>query len=144
MKVSFKLSIIILMSQAGETFFTVVGCMDGRVQGPMAELGRAKFGAKYPDTITGAGIVGKIANGPSLEFIEDLKFKLLVSVNKHNSKGIFVDGHQECAGNPVEDRQHIEDIKKSVEVIKDLIDNKVPVTGVFVKRVPTGWAGEEI
>lgn len=132
------------MSQVGETFFTVVGCMDGRVQHVMGVLGQEKFDCDYPDTITEAGIVGIIANNPTQEFLDDLKFKLLVSVDKHHSKGILVDGHQECAGNPVDDSKHIEDIKKSVEVIKGLIENKVSVTGVFVKRSSEGWEAEEL
>jgi hypothetical protein len=76
--------------------------------------------------------------------LDDLKFKLLVSVDMHHSKGILVDGHQGCAGHQVDDKTHIEDIKKSVDVIKGLIDGKVDVVGVFVKRAGEGWAAEEI
>lgn len=132
------------MSYVGETFFTVVGCMDGRVQDVMALFGQEKFDAIYPDTITEAGIVGLISNNPSQEFLDGLKFKLMVSIEKHRSKGILVDGHAECAGNPVSDEQHIEDIKKSVEAIKSLIENRIPVVGVFVKRIEQGWGAEEV
>lgn len=132
------------MSRAGETFFTVVGCMDGRVQDVMAKFGQDKFQALFPDTITEAGIVGLIANNPSQEFLDSLKFKLTVSIDKHHSKGILVDGHQECAGNPVDDARHKEDIKKSVEVVRQLIEDKVPVIGVFVVRGDSGWKAEEL
>lgn len=132
------------MSMPGETFFTSVGCMDGRVQDVMAKFGQTKFGAIYPDTITEAGIVGLIASNPSQEFLDGLKFKLLVSIDKHHSKGILVDGHQECAGNPVDDAKHIQDIKVSVEKIKVLINDRVAVTGVFVKRTNSGWKAEEV
>jgi len=132
------------MSSASDTFFTVVGCMDGRVQDPVALLGQEKFNAIYPDTITEAGIVGLIAKGPDEKFVENLKFKLLVSIDKHHSKGIVVDGHAECAGNPVEDEQHKQDIKKSVEFISDLIESKVPVVGVFVEFQNDKWTAQEI
>lgn len=132
------------MSQTGEMFFTVVGCMDGRVQEVVSNFGREKFGAEYPDTITEAGIVGLIANNPSPESVENLKLKLLVSLEKHHSKGIIVDGHQECAGNPVDDEKHKEDIRKSVEFVRNLTEDKVPVTGVFVVRKGKGWRPEEI
>jgi hypothetical protein len=132
------------MSAASETFFTVVGCMDGRIQEPVAAFGREKFGAKFADTITEAGIVGLIANNPEPKFIENLKFKLLVSVEKHHSKGIVVDSHQECSGNPVEDEQHKQDIKASVDFVRNLIENKVPVLGVFVQRESDGWKAEEV
>ena len=131
------------MSQVGETFFTVVGCMDGRVQDPVAILGQEKFDSIYPDTITEAGIVGIIAKGPDEKFVENLKFKLLVSIEKHHSIGVIVDGHAECAGNPVDESQHKEDIKKSVEFISKLIEDKVPVVGVFVSRKEDGWIAEE-
>ena len=123
------------MSKAGETFFTSVGCMDGRVQEPIAEFGRQKFGAQYPDTITEAGIVGLLAQeSPDQNLVNSIKNKLDISLQKHHSRGIVVHGHQECAGNPVEDVQHISDIRKSVEKIKILINSSVPVLGVFVVR----------
>jgi len=132
------------MSHKNDTFFTVIGCMDGRVQSIMAEFGRNKFGAKYPDTITEAGIVGLIANNPRPAFVENLKFKLSVSIEKHHSKGILIDGHQECAGNPVEDVKHKLDINTSVDFIKKLIDNAVPVVGVFVANENGEWKASEI
>jgi carbonic anhydrase len=132
------------MSQTGESFFTVVGCMDGRVQWACAKYGKEKYDAQFPDTITEAGIVGLIAAVPDDKFVENLKFKLLVSIDKHHSKGVVVDGHQECAGNPVDDDKHREDIRKSVEFMSNLIENKVPVVGVFVVRDGDEWKAEEI
>lgn len=132
------------MSRASESFFTVVGCMDGRVQVPVADFGQEKFGAEYPDTITEAGIVGIIANNPDPKFVENLKSKLLVSIEKHHSKGILVGGHQECAGHPVSDDEHKEDIRKSVEFIRNLIESRVPVTGVFVLRDGENWKAEKL
>ncbi len=137
------------MSKPYETFFTTLGCMDGRVQEPVAEFGRRKFGAEFPDTITEAGLVGKLAEesvDPNL--LEPLRFKIVdISLEKHHSKGIIVHGHQECLGNPVEDVRHKDDIRKSVEKIKSLINSSVPVVGVFVKRFindPRVWEIEEL
>ncbi|MCL6096553.1 MAG: hypothetical protein M1444_02600 [Patescibacteria group bacterium] len=135
------------MSDLGETFFTSVGCMDGRVQETIAVYGRAKFGVLYADTITEAGLVGLLSNNPSEEFLESIKKKVLISVEKHHSKGILVHGHQECAGNQVDDGTHKDDVRKSVEVIKQLINNQAPVVGVFVKRSisdPKIWEAEEV
>jgi len=135
------------MSEAGETFFTAVGCMDGRVQEPIAVYGKEKFSVLFADTITEAGLVGLLANNPSQELLDSIKKKVLISAEKHHSKGVLVHGHQECAGNPVDDSTHIEDVKKSVGLIKQLIDNKVPVVGVFVKRSvadPKIWEVQEL
>ena len=121
----------------GQAFFTSVGCMDGRVQDVVAEFGRQKFGAEFPDTITEAGLVGKLSQEPlDQSLLDSLKFKILdVSIGKHHSKGIIVHGHQECAASDaVDDERHKEDIRKSVQKIKSLINSSVPVVGVFVKR----------
>ena len=68
-------------------------------------------------------------------------------MEKHHSKGIIVHGHAECAGNPIDDEKHKDDIRRSVEVIKSLIGSSIPVVGVFVQRSsedPTKWTIEEI
>jgi len=136
------------MSQQNETFFTTIGCMDGRVQEVAAEFGRKKFSAIYPDTITEAGLVGKLTEGsPDQGLIDSIKNKLDISLEKHHSKGIVVHGHQECAGNPVEDEKHRDDIRKSVQIIKSLTNSLVPVLGVFVKRASqdsSKWEAEEV
>jgi hypothetical protein len=133
------------MSQANETFFTTVGCMDGRVQEPVARFGREKFGAQYPDTITEAGLVGRLSKDvvdPVLK--EKIRKKIVdVSMGKHHSRGIIVHGHQECAGNPVEDAKHLDDIRRSTDFVKQLVGD-IPVIGVWVKRGENGWVTEEI
>lgn len=139
------------MSQAGETFFTSVGCMDGRVQDAVAGFGRKKFNVLFADTITEAGLVGFLSQeNIDQNLLESIKQKIQISLEKHHSKGIVVHGHQECAGNPVDDEKHKEDIRRSVEVIKSFV-NSVPVYGIFIKSpsassgfAKTGWAVEEI
>lgn len=119
----------------GETFFVAVGCMDGRVQSVIAKIGQELFEAIYPDTITEAGLVGQLAKADLPEsLLSSLKFKIVdVSLHKHGAKGVIVHGHSECAGNPVSDKKHIEDIKASVGVIKKIADD-AQVVGVFVSR----------
>lgn len=135
------------MSQQGETFFTVLGCMDGRCQKVVADYGKQKFGALFPDTITEAGLVGLLAHNPSPQLLEALKKKIMISLEKHGSKGIVVDGHAECAGNPVDDEKHKDDIRASVAAVKSIISSSVPVVGVFVSRSAadkTVWQIEEV
>lgn len=135
------------MSDLSETFFTRVGCMDGRVQVPLRIYGQEKFDAEFPDTITDPGSVGLLANNPSEELLSRLKSELSISISKHNSKEILVSGHQECAANPVDDQTHRNEVKKSVKIIKNLIDSKIPVVGVFVKRSlanPRIWEVEKL
>lgn len=129
------------MSDASETFFTSVGCMDGRVQDTVAEFGRTKFGAQFADTITEAGLVGKlVAEGVDPSLKESLRFKIVdVSAGKHHSRGILVHGHQDCAGNPVLDEKHKEDVLKTAEIIRSFVPPKTPVIPVFVVRQNGVW-----
>lgn len=131
------------MSDLSETFFTSIGCMDGRVQKVIAEYGNSRFEAKYPDTITEAGLVGLLANDPSKDLIEAIKMKVLISVLKHQSRGIIVHGHQECAGNPVDDQTHKENILKAAEIIKQMVGD-LEVKPVFVIRKNDNWTVEEL
>lgn len=123
--------------QENETFFTIIGCMDGRVQIPRIKFGQKQFDALYPDTITEAGIVGILANNPSEAFLAGLKKKIDISLQLHHSKGIMVGGHAECAGNPVPDDVQKDNIRAAVGVVKKLIKNTVPVVGNFAKRSTT-------
>lgn len=127
-----------------ESFFTVIGCMDGRCVDPIEAFGRKKYHARYPDYITEAGIVGILASKPSQEFLESLKNKILISIKKHHSRGIIVDGHAECAGDPVPDDQHKEHIRKAVKIINEMTKSSVPTIGVFIKRSHDGWSVEEV
>ena len=131
------------MSDLNETFFTSVGCMDGRVQTPVAEYGKGKFGVLFADTITEAGLVGLLANNPSPEFLESIKKKILISIEKHHSKGVLVHGHQECAGNPVEDNIHKENVLKAAAVLGSMVSG-VEIVPLFVVKKNGHWVAEEI
>lgn len=124
------------MSDSGETFFTSVGCMDGRALRPVQKYGKHKFGVWYVDTITEAGLVGKLSSeNIDQDLINSIKFKIVdVSIGKHHSKGIIVHGHQDCAGNPVPDEKHKEDILKTAEIIKSFVPENIPVIPIFVVK----------
>lgn len=132
------------MSDLGETFFTRVGCMDGRVQDPVAEFARKRWGVKYVDAITEAGIVKHFVKQhevhPHTPHIrETVKIKVIdVSILKHHSKGIIVHGHQECAGNPVQDEKQKKDILEAASVIREL-EHDLDVVPVFVHKNHGDW-----
>lgn len=131
------------MSDLSETFFTSVGCMDGRVQTPVAEYGKKKFAVLFADTVTEAGLVGLLANNPSPELLESIKKKILISIEKHHSKGILVHGHEECAGNPVEDNIHKENVLKATAVLGSMVSG-VEIVPLFVVKKNGLWVAEEI
>lgn len=131
------------MSHESETFFTAVICMDGRMQSPTTAFGQEKFNVQFADAITDAGIVGLLAKeNIDPVFLEGIRFKVVdVSLGKHHSKGIVVGGHQECAGDPVDDQLQKEHIRKAAEVIQAMLpqDKQVPVIPVFVTRNQDSW-----
>lgn len=132
------------MSDLGDTFATAVGCMDGRVQDPVAQFARKRWGVKYVDAITEAGLVKHFAKQheehPHTPHIrETIRIKVVdVSVLKHHSKGIVVHGHQECAGNPVPDEKQKNDILEAANVIREL-EHGVEVIPVFVHKNHGDW-----
>jgi carbonic anhydrase len=134
------------MSHVGETFFTSIGCMDGRVHQAILDYGQNKFGVKYADTITEAGLVGQvIKKDADPKLLESIKNKILISLSKHLSKGIVVHGHSECAGNPVEDNQHREETKEATKLVRNMVGAmSIEVIPVFVVRDGEGWKVEEI
>lgn len=119
--------------------------MDGRCQEAVWVFGKNKFSAQYPDTITEAGLVGVLSRNPSKEFLTGLKAKIEISTKKHHSKGIIVYGHQDCAGNPVDDEVHKSNVQTSVKLVQSFVDPSIAVVGLFVKRGSTGkWTVEEL
>ena len=132
------------MSQIGETFFTSVGCMDGRSECAVAKWGREKFGVEYADAITEAGLVGQLSKDHLDKYlIDSLTNKIKISIEKHHSKNIVVSGHEDCAGNPVDEKQHKKDILKSAELIQMMFP-KISITSVYVKRARNSWMVEEL
>jgi len=131
-------NIVTTMSQQTDSFFTSIGCMDGRVQAAVSDCGKEKFGAKFPDTITEAGMDGLLAHTDERNFYESVTKKIAISVDKHHSQGIIIHGHEDCAGNPVDEMQHKMDIRRCVEIVKKIVEGKgIDVVGVYVKVSPT-------
>ena len=122
------------------TFATIFNCMDGRTQMPVHEWTKEKFDVDYADTINLPGIDKRIHEGNHEDLLRQMAE---ISAKKHNSKIAIVVGHQHCAGNPVSDEEHLQDIKKSIEVIKSwgLFEQ---VLGVFVKEENGEWVVEEL
>ncbi len=131
------------MSDLNETFFISVGCMDGRIQNPIAEYGKNSFSAEYPDTITEAELVGLLSKNPSQELLQSIKKKVLISIEKHHSKGIIAHGHQECARNPVDDQAHRRDVVRASELVKQMVPS-LEVKPVFVVKENGNWEVEEL
>jgi len=92
-------------------FATAINCIDGRAQSPVAEWLKKNVRADYVDTIT--------EPGPDKALLQDadpIRKKAMISISAHKSGVIAVAGHHDCAGNPVSKEEHIEQVKKCVEI----------------------------
>lgn len=109
-------------------FATSVSCMDGRIQIPLNAWIKENYSVDYVDTITEPGDDKTITDN---SILESIKTKISISINAHKSKLIVLSGHYDCAANPVSNEEHVEMIKKGVEIISSL-NLGVKVIGVWV------------
>lgn len=104
------------MSSHG-TFATAINCMDGRTQLPVNEWVKKQFGVDFVDTITEPG-PDKILAAGSGKLFESIKNRVRISVEKHGSKNIVIVAHHDCAGNPVDEREHRRHLRKAAEHVE--------------------------
>jgi len=116
-----------------ETFATAINCMDGRTQEPIISWAKKAFEVDYVDAITEPGPDKILAEGPDI-LVESIKNRVMISVNKHGSQNVIIVSHHGCAGNPVSKEEHLDQLKKSVDVISSW-KLGVKIIGV--------WIGEE-
>ena len=122
---------------ANGNFGTSISCMDGRIQIPINNWIKKIHSVDYVDTITEPGVEKKISE--SID-IDKIKSKAEISIFKHNSGLVVVSGHHDCAGNPVSKEEHIEQIKKSIDIIKSW-NYPIEVLGVWINDQ---WEVEQI
>ena len=100
------------------TFSTVINCMDGRIQGPVLDYMRERFGHPYVDNITIAGPVRILTEGKPEAVVAAVLERLGLSVNLPGSRTIAVVAHHDCAGNPVSRDTQLSQIQPSVDWVR--------------------------
>ena len=95
-------------------FATSVSCIDGRIQIPLTKWIKENYSVDYVDTITEPGVDKTITEN---SVFESIKTKVSISINAHKSELVVLSGHYDCAANQVSNEDHIELIKKGIEVI---------------------------
>lgn len=98
-------------------FATCLNCIDGRVQIPVINWIINNYDVDYVDMITEAGMDGYLSNEGSDP--SDILRRLAISISNHDTNTIFIVGHFDCAANQVKEEIHRNQIKKSVERIKN-------------------------
>lgn len=94
---------------------TCLNCMDGRVQLPVLHWICEQYNIDFVDVITEAGMDGVIASQVN---IDEILRSINISVGTNRSERIFLVGHHDCRGNPVDEEKHREHINKAIARLK--------------------------
>lgn len=111
-------------------FGTALNCMDGRVQIPVIEFLKNKYGLEFIDMITAPGI-NKILLEVDSKIVEHIKRCIEISIRNHKSELIAIVGHYDCAGNPSSKETQLQQITTGINIIKSLEFN-VKIIGLWV------------
>ena len=98
-------------------FGTAINCMDGRVQEPVINFMKVRYGLDFVDMITEPGPIKALAENETTA-VTSIAKRVAVSVEKHKSTVIAVVGHHDCAGNPVPADEQAEQIKKALALLR--------------------------
>jgi len=114
-------------------FAAAINCIDGRVQVPVLDWIKKTKAVDYVDMITEPG-PDKILSEKKNDFpLRSIRNRVEVSIGKHETKSVFLVGHHACAGNPVDETKHREQILNGVKTITSW-DLGVDVVGLWVDR----------
>jgi hypothetical protein len=102
----------VITQSGGARFGTVINCIDGRVQEPVARWLRERYYLDYADAITEPGADGVLALGRTEE-VERLREKVRLTIKRHSSSVIAVVGHHDCLANPGPREMHLEQIRQA-------------------------------
>ncbi len=109
---------------------TCLNCMDGRVQLPVITWIKNNYPVDFVDVITEAGMDGVLAKQ---EDISEILRSIKVSVNINKSTSLFIVGHYDCRGNPVEEEGHRDEIVDAVKRLRPLWPDQ-KVFGLWVNK----------
>ena len=112
-------------------FCSVINCMDGRVQLPVIKYLQKRFNADYVDSITEPGPNLILSENKNTISIQAILERLEISVKKHNSIGVAIVGHHDCAGNPAPQNDQIVHLQRAVKLIHQQYE-KIEIIGLWV------------
>ncbi len=120
------------------SFACAVNCMDGRTQEPVIKYLKQRLHVDYVDAVTEPGPVKLLADLDAV-WTENIRACCDISVKKHRAKAIALVGHYDCAGNPQPKEVQLEQIKKSISVVREWYPD-VDIYGLWVDH---DWEVEE-
>lgn len=122
------------------SFCTAVNCIDGRVQLPVIEFLKKRFGVDYIDNVTEAATVHILAGETNRRQVQSIIDRIDISIKSHKSKGIAVVAHHDCAGNAIDKQKQLEQLDVSVKFIR----SQYPAIETIGLWVDEKWAVNEM
>ena len=113
------------------SFYTAINCMDGRVQLPVINYLQNRFKADYIDMVTEAGPVLYLAEKTDSKQTQSILHRADISINNHNSIGVAVIAHHDCAGNPVDDQTQMEQLEPAMNFLANYYQ-EVKIIGLWI------------
>lgn len=110
------------------TFASAIACIDGRVLPPLAAWISDRYDVEAVDIVTEPGVDGALP-----ELVDDLCRRLAPSLDAHGSVHVVLAGHEDCAGNPVDEPTHREHLGASAALLSETLGPRVDVLPVYVR-----------
>ncbi len=104
--------------------------MDGRVQSPVLNWILAHYKIDFVDVITEAGMDDVLCNQNN---IDEILRSINISMTINKSTRLFIVGHHDCRGNPVDTDIHHQQIQKAVKRLKSFFP-KYEIIGLWVNH----------
>ncbi|RMF59193.1 MAG: hypothetical protein D6748_06965 [Calditrichaeota bacterium] len=120
-------------------FCTVINCIDGRIQIPVIEYLQQRFNALYVDSITVPAPNLILAEQKDKLVIEQIMDRISISIDIHNSVGMSIVAHHDCARNPSPRVQQLIHLEKSLNFLTSRFE--LPVIALWVDE---NWQVHEI
>jgi len=122
------------------SFCTAINCMDGRVQIPVIDFLKKRFNVKFVDVISEPGPNKILCEKANLTLINSILDRVKISVEKHQSVGLAITGHFDCAGNPTNFEKQREHIFESIKLLRQHYA-EIPIIGLWVDE---NWKVHEL
>lgn len=121
-------------------FCTAISCIDGRVHLPVIEYLKSRLGVEYVDLVTEPGAVAIVAEGGSRAAAESIFRRAEISIQAHQSVGVVVVAHHDCAGNPVAEEIQLRQLRTALRRVRE----RFPELRALALWVGETWKAQEV
>jgi hypothetical protein len=123
-----------------ELFCTAVNCIDGRAQLPVIDFLKARFGVQHVDVLSECGPAQLLALRRDRHAAKLLIERVAFAVKAHDSVGIAVAAHHDCAATPTDDDTQQYHVTRAVNFLAKRFHH-LPILGLWLDD---SWSVNEV